>query len=77
MPVIPTFLNPASPVIFLCKVRLPVIRPVKDRFAYCENLPLRPVEERIYRILLALTDRQSCWAEKIIRLPVPDVSEGK
>ncbi len=49
-----------KPDYFLCKVRLPVARPVKDRLRLLpENLPLRHIEERISRILLDRTDRQS------------------
>lgn len=49
-----------KPVYFLCKVRLSSVRPVKDRLRLLsENLPLRHIEERIFRILLAKTGRQS------------------
>ena len=49
-----------KPVYFLCKVRLPVARPVKDRLRLLpENLPPQLVGERIFRILLAWAGRQS------------------
>lgn len=66
-----------KPIYFLCKVRLPSVRPVKDRLRLLpENLPPQLVGERIFRILLARAGRQSC-GQKNKRLPVPDVSQGK
>ena len=49
-----------KPVYFLCKVRLPSVRPVKDRLRLLpENLPPQLVGECIFRILLARAGRQS------------------